>query len=90
MTAAQPACRIDETLALKPVRIAVLTVSDTRDEESDTSGALLAGRIVRDGHVAAARVLVRDDIASIREQVTAWIDDPDIDVVLTTGGTGLT
>jgi molybdenum cofactor biosynthesis protein B len=90
MTAAQTACRIDETLALKPVRIALLTVSDTRDEESDTSGALLEERVVRDGHVAVARALVRDDIAAIREQVTAWIDNPRIDVVLTTGGTGLT
>lgn len=90
MTAAQTACRIDETLALKPVGIALLTVSHTRDEESDTSGALLEERVVRYGHVAVARALVRDDIAAIREQVTAWIDDPRIDVVLTTGGTGLT
>jgi molybdenum cofactor biosynthesis protein B len=90
MMTAPPVCRIDETLALKPVRIAVLTISDTRDEESDTSGALLVERVVRDGHIGAARALVRDDAAAIREQVTAWIDDPSIDVIVTTGGTGLT
>ena len=66
MTTAPPVCRIDESLPLKPVRVAVLTISDTRDEESDTSGALLAERVVRDGHIAAARALVRDDIAAIR------------------------
>lgn len=90
MTTAPPVCRIDEALALKPVRTAVLTISDTRSEESDTSGALLVDRVVRDGHIVVARALVRDDVAAIREQVTAWIDDPSIDVILTTGGTGLT
>ncbi len=90
MTIAPPVCHIDETLTLKPVRIAVLTVSDTRDEESDTSGALLGEHIARLGHIVAARALVRDDVAAIREQVTAWIDDPSIDVIVTTGGTGLT
>lgn len=83
-------CRIDETLPLKRVRIAILTVSDTRDEGSDTSGALLAERVVRDGHVVAARALVRDDIGAIRAQVNDWIAEPAIDVILTTGGTGLT
>lgn len=82
--------RIDETLAFKPVRIAVLTVSDTRDEESDTSGALLADRIASDGHIVAERALVRDEVQAIRNQVSQWIDDPNIDVVVTTGGTGLT
>ena len=83
-------CRIDESLPFKPVRIAILTVSDTRDEESDTSGALLADRATRDGHLVAARALVRDDTGAIRAHVNDWIADPEIDVVLTTGGTGLT
>ncbi len=83
-------CRIDETLPFKPVRVAVLTVSDTRDEESDTSGALLADRVVRDGHIVAARGLVRDDIGAIQALVKDWLADPTVDVVVATGGTGLT
>ncbi|MBS0386620.1 MAG: molybdenum cofactor biosynthesis protein B [Proteobacteria bacterium] len=82
--------RIDADLPFKPVQIAVLTVSDTRDEESDTSGAILAERIVRDGHRMAARALVRDDVAAIQQCVRAWVADPTVDVVITTGGTGLT
>jgi molybdenum cofactor biosynthesis protein B len=82
--------RIDETLTFKPVRIAVLTVSDTRDEESDTSGRLLAERVQRDGHVLAARAQVKDDVAAIQARVRAWIADADIDAIITTGGTGLT
>ena len=83
-------CRIDETLPFKPVRVAVLTVSDTRDEESDTSGALLADRVARDGHIVAARALVRDDIGAIQALVKDWLADPTVDVVVSTGGTGLT
>jgi molybdopterin adenylyltransferase len=82
--------RIVETLAFTPVRIAILTVSDTRDEETDTSGTILADRIVRDGHILAARTLVRDDVAAIQTQVRAWINDAQIDVIISTGGTGLT
>lgn len=74
----------------KPVRIALLTVSDSRDASTDTSGDILAKRIDDAGHILAARAIVRDDIAKIRETVSAWIDDPDTDVVVTTGGTGLT
>lgn len=85
-----PAGSIDTSLAFKPVHIAVLTVSDTRDAESDTSGALLAERIVRDGHQLAARALVRDDKAMIQETVRGWIADPGVDVIISTGGTGLT
>ncbi len=85
-----PAGRIDTDLVFKSVQIAVLTVSDTRDAESDTSGALLAERIVRDGHKLAARALVRDDAAAIQETVRGWIADPGIDVIISTGGTGLT
>lgn len=73
-----------------PVRIAVLTISDTRDEESDTSGAILAERIVSAGHVCAARTIVPDDIAAIRARVRGWIEAGQADVVITTGGTGLT
>lgn len=82
--------RLVETLPFRPVRIAVLTVTDTRDEESDTSGKVLADRIVRDGHILAARAWVRDDVGEIQGKVRAWIADPSVDVVISTGGTGLT
>lgn len=85
-----PAGSIDATLVFKPVHIAVLTVSDTRDAGSDTSGALLAQCIVRDGHRLAGRALVRDDVATIQETVRGWIADPGVDVIISTGGTGLT
>jgi molybdopterin adenylyltransferase len=77
-------------LSFVPVRIAVLTVSDTRDLESDSSGGYLAGAIEAAGHALAARAIVPDDAAGIRAAVQAWIDDPEIDAVITTGGTGLT
>jgi len=76
--------------AFVPVRIAVLTVSDTRTAETDSSGAWLAGAVEAAGHVVAARSIVPDDAGAIRGAVSAWIDDPHIDVVITTGGTGLT
>ena len=85
-----PGGKLDETAALTPVRIAVLTVSDTRDEESDTSGHVLVERLTGAGHVLAAKTVVRDDIGQIRAQVKAWTGSGDIDVILTTGGTGLT
>jgi len=81
---------IDESLAFVPVRIAVLTVSDTRDASNDTSGDTLAARISEAGHVLAARALLKDDKNTIAAQLRAWIDDPGIDAVITTGGTGLT
>ncbi|MEM6535738.1 MAG: molybdenum cofactor biosynthesis protein B [Pseudomonadota bacterium] len=81
---------IDETLPFIPVRIAVLTVSDTRTLENDTSGDLLAERIAGAGHELADRKLLRDDIPSLRAAVQAWIDDPAVDAVISTGGTGLT
>jgi molybdenum cofactor biosynthesis protein B len=81
---------IDESRAFVPVRIAILTVSDTRTEATDTSGALLAGRVEAAGHVLAARRIVPDDAAHISDAVREWIDDPAVDVVITTGGTGLT
>jgi len=81
---------IDESLAFTPVRIAVLTVSDTRTEETDTSGALLAARITEAGHEVADRRIVIDDPAEITDAVRRWIDDPDVDVVISNGGTGVT
>jgi len=81
---------IDETLTFKPVSIAVLTVSDTRTLETDTSGQLLQDRIELAGHAVGAREIVIDDIEKVRTQVDFWIKNPDIDVVISTGGTGLT
>jgi molybdenum cofactor biosynthesis protein B len=72
------------------VRMAVLTVSDTRNLADDKSGAVLAERIAEAGHALAAREIVRDDIGSIAVKVSQWIADPQIDVVITTGGTGFT
>jgi hypothetical protein len=82
--------RIDDTKPFLPVNIAVLTVSDTRTEADDKSGRTLAELIVRDGHRVAARAIVRDDIADIIAQLKAWIADGAIDVVISTGGTGVT
>jgi molybdenum cofactor biosynthesis protein B len=79
-----------EARELKPLRVAVLTVSDTRDEATDKSGALLVERLRGAGHELAARAIVRDDIYAIRAIVSAWIADPKVEVVITTGGTGLT
>jgi molybdopterin adenylyltransferase len=81
---------IDETRPFLRVRIAVMTVSDTRDAADDVSGDTLAARISDAGHVLAARMLLRDDQAKIAAQLRAWIADPEIDVVISTGGTGLT
>ncbi len=81
---------IDETRVFKPIRIALLTVSDTRGPENDTSGDLLKQRIIDAGHSVAAREIVRDDIPTLRAQLQSWIDDKDIHAVITTGGTGLT
>jgi molybdopterin adenylyltransferase len=81
---------LSESASFTPLRIAVLTISDTRDEESDSSGQVLADRIVRDGHLLADRKWVKDDIAAIRGALENWIADPGVDVVITTGGTGLT
>jgi molybdopterin adenylyltransferase len=81
---------IDETRAFKPIRIAVLTVSDTRGPEQDSSGDILAMRITTAGHILAARALLKDDADVIAAQLQAWIADPGIDAVVSTGGTGLT
>jgi molybdopterin adenylyltransferase len=82
--------RIDESRPFIPVRIAVLTVSDTRDLAADRSGAALVDMITADGHQVADRAIVKDDVEAISGKVKAWIDDPRIDVVITTGGTGFT
>ena len=82
--------RLDEAAAFTPVRVAVLTISDTRDEESDTSGHLLAERVSGAGHRLAARDLVRDDIEAIRVRIKSWTTSGDVDAIVTTGGTGLT
>jgi len=79
---------IDESLTFHPLRIAVLTISDTRTEESDGSGALLADRLTGAGHELAGKAIVADDVETIRARVQAWADDPQIDVILSTGGTG--
>jgi molybdenum cofactor biosynthesis protein B len=81
---------IDETRRFLPVRIAVLTVSDTRTEDNDTSGNTLAARLTQAGHVLAARAINRDDAGVIEQTLLRWIADPMIDVVITTGGTGIT
>ena len=85
-----PGGRIDESLPFKPVRIAVLTVSDSRDLASDTSGDILVQRLTSAGHALAGRALVRDDVGAIEEQVAQWVEGGETDVILTTGGTGLT
>jgi molybdopterin adenylyltransferase len=82
--------RIDESRPFIPVGIAVLTVSDTRSLADDKSGDTLAGRITEAGHRLVARAIVKDDKAAIREQVETWTKSPEIDVVITTGGTGFT
>jgi molybdenum cofactor biosynthesis protein B len=81
---------IDETRQFVPLKIAVLTVSDTRERADDKSGALLAERVRAAGHTLAERAIVKDDVKAIRRHVKAWIEDKFIDVVITTGGTGFT
>jgi molybdenum cofactor biosynthesis protein B len=85
-----PGGKYDENAPFTPVRIAVLTISDTRDEESDTSGQVLADLATKAGHTVAARGLVRDDIPAIQAKIKDWVASGDIDVIITTGGTGLT
>ena len=82
--------RLDPTREFIPVRIAVLTISDTRDLATDTSGALLAARIEAAGHVLAARVIEKDDVPALIGRFRTFIADPLVDVVISTGGTGLT
>lgn len=79
---------IDENLAFHPLRIAILTISDTRAEETDRSGALLVERLTGAGHELAGKAIVADEIEEIQARVRAWSEDPDVDVIITTGGTG--
>lgn len=79
---------IDERLDFHPLNIAVLTVSDTRDETTDTSGGLLVERLITAGHALAGRAIVRDEVEAIQARLRSWIADPGVDVVLATGGTG--
>ena len=81
---------IDESKKFLPVNIAVLTVSDTRDLASDRSGETLAARVTGAGHVLAAREIVKDDAGLIEAVLRRWIADPQVDCVITTGGTGIT
>ena len=81
---------IDETRKFLPIRIAVLTVSDTRTPETDTSGDLLVARIAGAGHVIADRTIEKDDADQIETHLRRWIADENIDVVIATGGTGVT
>jgi molybdenum cofactor biosynthesis protein B len=81
---------IDESRSFRPINIALLTVSDTRGPEEDTSGDILAGRIKGAGHRLAARTILRDDAELIARQLEQWIDDPQVDAIVSTGGTGLT
>ncbi len=85
-----PGGRYDEALTTKPVRVAVLTISDTRDEESDTSGHLLAERVAAAGHVLADKAIVTDSVEAIRATIKAWTTSGAIEAIVTTGGTGLT
>jgi molybdenum cofactor biosynthesis protein B len=81
---------LDETRAFIPLRIAVLTISDTRQLDDDKSGAILSDRAQSAGHTVHVRAVVPDDVERIRAQVRQWIDDPVVDAVITTGGTGFT
>ncbi|WP_205214930.1 MULTISPECIES: molybdenum cofactor synthesis domain-containing protein [Sphingomonas] len=80
--------RIDESLPFHALRIAVLTVSDTRTEETDKSGATLVERLTGAGHELAGKAIVPDEVAAIQGAVRGWVDDGKVDVILTTGGTG--
>ena len=81
---------IDESRTFKPITIALLTVSDTRGPKEDTSGDILAQRIEAAGHRLGARAIEKDDAEAIARRLNNWIDDPAIDAVVSTGGTGLT
>lgn len=79
---------VDEDLTFYPLRIAVLTISDTRDESSDKSGALLVQSLTGAGHELAGKAIVRDETDAIRSQVRQWVGDPHVDIIISTGGTG--
>ena len=82
--------RIDKLIAFVPVNIAILTVSDSRKAADDRSGDLLVGRVQEDGHNLAGRAIVTDDFDAITKQLASWVEDKAVDVIVATGGTGLT
>jgi molybdenum cofactor biosynthesis protein B len=88
--ALRPGGKYVEDAEFKPVRIAVLTISDTRDEESDTSGQILVERLTLAGHELTGRAVVKDDVEQIRAQVLGWARGGGVDAIVTTGGTGIT
>jgi molybdenum cofactor biosynthesis protein B len=90
MNALTPGGKIDASQPLKPVRIAVLTISDTRDEESDTSGHVLAERVKAAGHELADKAICKDSVAEIRAKIEAWAASGFVEAIVTTGGTGIT
>jgi molybdenum cofactor biosynthesis protein B len=90
MNALTPGARIDTAQTIKPVRIAVLTISDTRDEESDTSGHVLAERVKAAGHELADKAICKDSIIEIRERIQGWVASGFVEAIVTTGGTGIT
>jgi molybdenum cofactor biosynthesis protein B len=81
---------IDESRTFRPINIALLTVSDTRGPDEDTSGDILAERIQGAGHTLIDRAILKDDVEAIYRQLLSWVDDPTVDAVVSTGGTGLT
>lgn len=81
---------IDESLTFHPLHIAVLTISDTRTAETDTSGGLLVSRLQAAGHELADKAIVSDEIEAIRAKVRNWVDNENIDLIISTGGTGFT
>ena len=82
--------RIDKSITFVPVNIAILTVSDSRKADDDRSGDLLVGRVQEDGHNLAGRAIVTDDFDAITKQLASWVEDRSVDVIVATGGTGLT
>jgi molybdenum cofactor biosynthesis protein B len=87
---AAPGHVLDPSRVFKPVQIAIATISDTRTAANDTSGDTLVARLTGAGHVLVDRTILRDDVAAIVAVLRRWIDDPAVDVVITTGGTGVT
>ncbi len=81
---------IDETLPFIPIEIAIMTVSDTRTQKDDKSGTLLGNMLQEAGHTLADQAIVRDDIKDIQTQIKSWVEQPSIDAIITTGGTGFT
>jgi len=82
--------QIDKSITFVPVNIAILTVSDSRKADDDRSGDLLVGRVQEDGHNLAGRAIVTDDFDAVTKQLASWVEDKAVDVIVATGGTGLT